>query len=382
MPIRTRADFEKKEATLLAPYASKSRESLGRKHPENSHDFRAEFQRDRERIVHSSAFRTLEYKTQVPLNASGDYVRTRLTHTIEVASIARSLTRSLALNEDLSEAIALGRDLGHPPFGHPVEHTLDQLMRDSGGFGRRRQSLRVVEALEVKYPDFNGLNLTHEVRDGIHPTPTPDTQPSLESQAVDLADEIAHCCHDLEDALESGLIDPSALLGIELWKETESGIRRNYARLDPERTRRFVSRCLADHLVEDAVRQSIINLEESGPATAADARTIGRRLVTFTLPMRVKIQNLRDFLRENFYQHPDIKEINQRASQVLQGLFEFYHLHPHLIAERAVLRIKKEGVSRAVCDFLSGLTDRTAMQQYARHVGTDSLLRELTPQAA
>jgi len=382
MPVRTREDFEKKESSLLAPYASKSRESLGRKHQENSHDFRTEFQRDRERIVHSSAFRTLEYKTQVPLSASGDYVRTRLTHTIEVASISRSLARSLGLNEDLAEAIALGRDLGHPPFGHPVEHTLDQLMRDAGGFGRRRQSLRIVEALEVKYPEFNGLNLTHEVREGINPSPAPDTQPSLESQAVDLADEIAHCCHDLEDALESGLLDPTALLGIELWKETESGIRRNYTRLDPERTRRFVARCLADHLVEDSVRQSIVNLEESGPTTSADARTIGRRLITFTLPMRVKIQNLRDFLRENFYQHPDIKEVNQRASQVLQGLFEFYHLHPHLIAERAVLRIKKEGVSRAVCDFLSGLTDRTAMQQYARHVGTDSLLRELTPQAA
>jgi dGTPase len=169
---------------------------------------------------------------------------------------------------------------------------------------------------------------------------------------------------------------------VELWKETESGIRRNYTRLDPERTRRFVARCLADQLVEDAVRQSMVNLEESGPATASDARTFGRRLITFTLPMRVKIQNLRDFLRENFYQHPNIREVNQRASQVLQGLFEFYHLHPHLIAERAVLRIKKEGVSRAVCDFLSGLTDRTAMLCYARHVGTDSLLRELTPQAA
>jgi len=379
MPLRTRKDWEKKEALSLAPYASKSRESLGRKYPEESHDFRPEFQRDRERIVHSTAFRSLEYKTQIPLNSTGDHVRTRLTHTIEVASLSRSLCRSLALNEDLAEAIALARDLGHPPFGRPVEQALDQLMQDCGGFGRRRQSLRVVEQLEIKYPEFNGLNLTHEVREGLNPLPRPGSHPFLESQVVDLADEIAHSCHDLEDALESGLIAPTALLGIELWKETESVVRKNYARLDPERTRRYVARCLADHLMEDATRASADSLAEAAPATAADARTFPRRLIAFTLPMRVKIQNLRTFLSENLYHHPGVREVNQRACQVLQGLFEFYHLHPHLIADRAALRIKKEGVSRAVCDFLSSLTDRTAMQHYARHVGTDGLLRELTP---
>jgi len=379
MPLRTRKDWEKKESLSLAPYASKSRESLGRKYPEESHDFRPEFQRDRERIVHSTAFRSLEYKTQIPLNSTGDHVRTRLTHTIEVASLSRSLCRSLALNEDLAEAIALARDLGHPPFGRPVEQTLDQLMQDSGGFGRRRQSLRVVEQLEIKYPEFNGLNLTHEVREGLNPLPRPGSHPFLESQVVDLADEIAHSCHDLEDALESGLIAPTALLGIELWKETESVVRKNYARLDPERTRRYVARCLADYLMEDATRASADSLAEAAPATAADARTSPRRLIAFTLPMRVKIQNLRTFLSENLYHHPGVREVNQRACQVLQGLFEFYHLHPHLIADRAALRIKKEGVSRAVCDFLSSLTDRTAMQHYARHVGTDGLLRELTP---
>ena len=381
MPIRTREDWEKRESTLLSRYASKSRESLGRKHPEQSHDFRPEFQRDRERIVHSAAFRSLEYKTQLPLNSSGDHVRTRLTHTIEVASLSRSLCRALGLNEDLAEAIALARDLGHPPFGHTVEHTLNQLMQDSGGFGRRRQSLRVVDQLEVKYPEFNGLNLTHEVRQGIDPIPRTGLHPTLEAQVVDLADEIAHSCHDLEDALESGLIDPSALLAIELWKETESSIRKNYARLDPERTRRYVARCLADLLVEDATRSSDALLSESKPASAGDAQSHSRRLIAFTLPMRVKIQNLRNFLNENLYHHPGVREVNQRSCQVLQGLFEFYHLHPHLIADRAALRIKKEGVSRAVCDFLSGLTDRTALQHYARHVGTDGLLRELSPQA-
>ena len=379
MPLRTRKDWEKKESLSLAPYASKSRESLGRKYPEESHDFRPEFQRDRERIVHSTAFRSLEYKTQIPLNSTGDHVRTRLTHTIEVASLSRSLCRSLSLNEDLAEAIALARDLGHPPFGRPVEQTLDQLMQDCGGFGRRRQSLRVVEQLEIKYPEFNGLNLTHEVRDGLNPLPRPGSHPFLESQVVDLADEIAHSCHDLEDALESGLIAPTALLGIELWKETESVVRKNYARLDPERTRRYVARCLADYLMEDATRASADSLAEAAPATAADARTFSRRLIAFTLPMRVKIQNLRTFLSENLYHHPGVREVNQRACQVLQGLFEFYHLHPHLIADRAALRIKKEGVSRAVCDFLSSLTDRTAMQHYARHVGTDGLLHELAP---
>lgn len=382
MPIRTRSEWEKKETTLLSRFACKNRESLGRKHPEPPHDFRPEFQRDRERIVHSSAFRSLEYKTQLPLNAAGDHVRTRLTHTIEVASLSRSLCRSLGLNEDLAEAIALARDLGHPPFGHSVEQTLNQLMQDAGGFGRRRQSLRVVEQLEVKYPEFNGLNLTHEVRLGIDPLPRPGLHPFLEAQVVDLADEIAHSCHDLEDALECGLIDPSALLTIELWKETESSIRRHYARLDPERTRRYVARCLADLLVEDATRSSDSLLAELHPASAADAQSSPRRLIAFTFPMRVKIQNLRNFLQENLYHHPGVREVNQRSCHVLQGLFEFYHLHPHLIADRAALRIKKEGVSRAVCDFLAGLTDRTALQHYARHVGTDGLLRELTPQAS
>ena len=380
MPIRTRKDWEKKESLFLSPFATKSSESLGRKHSEESHDFRPEFQRDRERIVHCTAFRSLEYKTQIPLNGTGDHVRTRLTHTIEVSSLSRSLSRSLGLNEDLTEAIALARDLGHPPFGHPVEQTLNQLMQDSGGFGRRHQSLRVVEQLEIKYPEFNGLNLTHEVRQGLNPLPRAEAQPSLEAQAVDLADEIAHGCHDLEDAIESGLIEPTALLGIELWKETESTVRKNYTRLDPERTRRFVARCLADHLMEDAARSSAANLSELAPSSAADAQAAGRRLLTFTLPMRVKIQNLRTFLSENLYHHPGVREVNQRACQVLQGLFEFYHAHPHLIAERAVLRIKKEGVSRAVCDYLSSLTDRTALQHYARHIGTDDLLRELAPQ--
>jgi dGTPase len=380
MPLRTRQDWEKKEALSLAPYATKSRESLGRKYPEESHDFRPEFQRDRERIVHSTSFRSLEYKTQIPLNSAGDHVRTRLTHTIEVSSLSRSICRSLGLNEDLAEAIALARDLGHPPFGHPVEQTLDELMQDSGGFGRRRQSLRVVEQLEVKYPEFNGLNLTYEVRQGLDPAPRPGFHPTLESQVVDLADEIAHSCHDLEDALESGLIDSTALLHIELWKETESTIRKNYARLDPERTRRYVARCLADLLVEDATRSSDALLTESRPASSADAQAFSRRLIAFTLPMRVKIQNLRTFLNENLYHHPGVRDINHRSCQVLQGLFEFYHLHPHLIADRAALRIKKEGVSRAVCDSLAGLTDRTALQHYARHVGTDGLLRELAPQ--
>jgi len=378
MPLRTRQDWEKKEALSLAPYATKSRESLGRKYPEESHDFRPEFQRDRERIVHSTSFRSLEYKTQIPLNSTGDHVRTRLTHTIEVSSLSRSICRSLGLNEDLAEAIALARDLGHPPFGHPVEQTLDELMQDSGGFGRRRQSLRVVEQLEVKYPEFNGLNLTHEVRQGLDPAPRPGFHPSLESQVVDLADEIAHSCHDLEDALESGLIDSTALLHIELWKETESTVRKNYARLDPERTRRYVARCLADLLVEDATRSSDALLMEARPASSADAQAFSRRLIAYTLPMRVKIQNLRTFLNENLYHHPGVRDINQHSCQVLQGLFEFYHLHPHLIADRAALRIKKEGVSRAVCDFLAGLTDRTALQHYARHVGTDGLLRELS----
>src|SRR5271168_586515 len=235
---RRRLDLERSEARHLAPYAQSSATTRGRVHPEDQHRLRLEFQRDRDRIVHSRSFRRLEYKTQVFLNSTGDHFRTRMTHTIEVSSIARTMARSLGLNEDLAEAIALAHDLGHPPFGHLGEETLDRLMANHGGFRHNEQSLRVVEELELKYPEFNGLNLTWEVREGLRKPYEPGQlgegfiQPSLEAQAVDLSDQIAYICHDLDDGLDSGLIDEKELASLDLWRDTHQRALGPYPHLD------------------------------------------------------------------------------------------------------------------------------------------------------
>jgi dGTPase len=378
MGLQARQQWEQKERQLLAPQAQISADSFGRQHAEPSHPFRSEYQRDRDRIIHSSAFRRLEYKTQVVLNGTGDHFRTRLTHTIEVASISRTTARTLGLNEDLAEAIALAHDLGHSPFGHPGEHTLNQLMKDHGGFEHNRQSLRVVDELEMKYPEFNGLNLTWETREGLtkHFTDehTGNAQPTLEAQIADAADEIAYSCNDLDDALEHCLIAPEELKDIALWSILEAQVNQKYSKLEFTRRRRYIIRCLIDHLVEDLSRQSAANIENSDINTANDARKCPQRLIGFSLTTRANIQNLRDFLLEHFYYHPNISRINRRACKVLQHLFEFYHKHPHLIGHQAALRIKKEGLSRAVCDYVSGMTDGYALKMYAKHIGTDSLL--------
>jgi dGTPase len=383
MGEQARMLWEQKEATFLSPYAQLSSQSRGRSHSDQVHIFRAEFQRDRDRIVHSTAFRRLEYKTQVVLNGTGDHFRTRLTHTMEVAAIARTVSRTLGLNEDLAEAIALAHDLGHPPFGHPGEHTLDQLMSGHGGFEHNLQSLRVVEQLENKYPEFNGLNLTWEVREGLCKHRPEELEvghhPSLEAQVADLADEIAYCSSDLDDAIDSGLIDPGELEEVELWKSIEESVVSEYSQLDFSRRRRYIIRCLINRLVEDACRESARLIDEAGIDSADAARTHSQRLIGFTIPVRAQVQNLRDFLQQHFYYHQDVSEVNQRACKILQQLFTFYHDHPGQISERYSLRIKKHGVARTVCDYVAGMTDRYALEMHLRYVGTDDLLQELMP---
>lgn len=380
MGLQTRSQWEEKERQMLAPYATLSSSSMGRYHPEPPHDFRSEYQRDRDRITHCTAFRRLEYKTQVVLNSAGDNFRTRLTHTMEVASIARTAARALGLNEDLTEAIALGHDLGHAPFGHPGEHTLNQLMSDHGGFEHNMQSLRVVEELEMKYPEFNGLNLTMEVREGIHFTPSGDKkQPSLETQVVSAADEIAYCCHDLADALDHQLIDHNLLEDVEMWVELNRDIKKNYSRLDPERHRFYLTRCIIEHLMEDLCEQSAANLEDASPGSSAETQTASRRLVGFSMKTRSRVQNMRDCLVQNFYYHPKISRVNQRSCWVIQALYEFFYKHPHLISEKPATRMKKDTLPRVVCDYIAGMTDREALQLYSRHIGTDDLLRDMMP---
>jgi len=371
---RRRFDLEKSEARHLAPYAQGSLSSRGRAHPEDQHPFRTVFQRDRDRIVHSRSFRRLEYKTQVFLNGSGDHYRTRMTHTIEVSCIARTLARSLGLNEDLAEAIALAHDLGHPPFGHLGEETLDQLMTKHGGFRHNVQSLRVVEELELKYPEFNGLNLTWEVREGLHKPYPPNVlgegliQPSLEAQAVDLADQVAYICHDLDDGLESGLINEQELEALELWRATRIAALSPYPHLDPERGRYYVLRCLLGQLVDDVITQSSKAIRERNPQTSDGVRR-QPALINFSPETAKRARELLRFLYDRFYHHPDLIALRRRSVECLNQLFDLLVSHPHLLSPQFETRVKKDGVHRAACDYLACLTDRQAYAQHRKFIG-------------
>lgn len=377
MLFQSREQLEEREKKLMAPYALLSANSRGRLYSEPPHAFRTEFQRDRDRIVHSAAFRRLESKTQVVVNRMANNFRTRLTHTLEVAGITRTTARVLGVNEDLAEAIALAHDLGHPPFGHTGEHVLNELMSSAGGFEHNNQSLSIVEELETKYPHYNGLNLTQEVREGIalgHKKMIKgEQQPSLEAQIGDLADEIAYCCHDLDDALQNGFIVPSQLKQIELWEK----LRAQHAslKLDPERESSFLVRCMLNYLVEDLCQFSMQNIVSfPNPEAVISAE---KRLISFSDETRKHVQQLRTFLLKNFYYHPVVGEIKKKASDILQILFQFYLEHPELMDSFYRQRIQNEGLLRSLCDFMASMTDRNVLQYYSQHIGEDALLKEL-----
>jgi dGTPase len=371
---RRRIDLEKSEARHLAPCAQSSLSSRGRVRPEEQHPFRTAFQRDRDRIVHSRSFRRLEYKTQVFLSDSGDHYRTRMTHTIEVSCIARTLARSLGLNEDLAEAIALAHDLGHPPFGHLGEETLDRLMAGHGGFRHNAQSLRVVEELELKYPEFNGLNLTWEVREGLHKPYPPNVlgdgliQPSLEAQAVDLADQVAYICHDLDDGLDSGLIKEQELEALDLWLMARNEALSPYPHLEPERGRYYVLRCLLGRLVDDVIAQSSQAIRERAPQTSDEVRR-QPALITFSPDTARLARDLLRFLYDRLYHHPDLVALRRRSVDCLNQLFELLVGHPHLLSPQFEMRVKKDGIHRAACDYLACLTDRQAGIQHQKFIG-------------
>jgi len=380
--MRLREEQEQLEDKGLTPYAQHSCDTRGRLHEEEPHLHRTLYQRDRDRIVHSRAFRRLDYKSQVFLNGTGDHYRTRLTHTIEVASIARSVARSLGLNESLAEAIPLAHDLGHPPFGHPGEATLNTLMREHGGFEHNQQSLRVVEDLELKYPEFNGLNLTWEVLEGLAKPFSPNRiptaanrrwadfpQPSLEAQTADTADEIAYVCHDIDDGLESGLIEEKDIAGLYLWKLIREKALQRYPNLEPERARSYVLRCLLDHLVEDTISASTETLIRVHPASADEARKHAEKLIVYSPRIGEGVRELRAFLMEHFYHHAEIRDANQKACRCLEQLFELLVGHPHLLAPHYAVRIKKEGVHRATCNYLAAMTDRSAFATHQKLIG-------------
>ncbi len=372
--FRRFTDLEKMEARHLASWGQRSSETRGRVREEVQHPFRTDFQRDRDRIVHSRLFRRLEYKTQVFLSGAGDHYRTRMTHTMEVSCIARTMARALGLNEDLAEAIALAHDLGHPPFGHLGEKTLDELMHEYGGFEHNRQSLRVVTELEMKYPEFNGLNLTWEVREGLQKPFNPEgsadgfIQPSLEAQAVDVSDKLAYICHDLDDGLESGLILEPELKVLPMWCEVSEKALKNYPSLESERGRVYTLRCLLGSLAEDVVEASSIRLEANQPAHADEARRLPRQ-IGFSEAAGPKAEELLRFLYSRLYHHTSIQKVNERSAECIRQLFRMLVGHPHLMAPRFELRIKKEGVHRAVCDFLACQTDRQILHLHGRYVG-------------
>ncbi len=373
---RSKAELEALERRSLAPYAQASADTRGREHPEPPPDWRTEYQRDRDRVIHSRAFRRLEYKTQVFLNGTGDHLRTRLTHTIEVAAISRNISRALRLNEDLAETIALAHDLGHSPFGHKGETVLNRLMKNHGGFEHNRQSLRIVSELEQKYPGFPGLNLTWEAREGLmkHTTaydPTGGRSPfrsqSLEAQVANLADEITYYSHDLDDGLDSGLLSERQLLkDVQLWRQAARSVEREYGKLPDECRRYFIIRCIIDLQVKDVVSTTEKRIATARVNSADDARRQSLALVQYSPERRKQNAELRKYLYRNLYYNPVVNEPHLRARRVLEDLFTYYLRHHDEIGALSRKRARKEGWHRAICDYLSGMTDRYAILEHAR----------------
>src|SRR5947208_4075264 len=392
---RSREQLETAEQAMLAPFAQKSGNSRGRKYQEPSHAYRTEFQRDRARIIHSRAFRRLEYKTQVFLNGTGDHLRTRLTHSIEVASISRTIARALGLNEDLAEAIALAHDLGHSPFGHSGEEMLAECMIDHGGFDHNKQSLRVVELLENPYPNFPGLNLTFEVREGlrkhqvfseIDEEPRPPRLrdqnrkasartilhkyrcPSLEAQVADLADEITYYSHDLDDAVDFEILSAAQLEENEVWRRSHRAVLSHYPAAREPEPRKLIIRDIIDVQVHDVITASAQSIAEANVQDAEDVRHQPAPLLCYSDELSAANRMLRKFLYQNVYYHPRVADVNRRACEMLRRVFEEYVVDPDRLGEAATKRIEAEGLHRTVCDYIAGMTDRYLMEEYARIV--------------
>jgi dGTPase len=370
-------EFEDK---FLAPYAAKSADSRGRAYKEDAHPYRSNYQRDRDRIIHSAAFRRLEYKTQVFVNHEGDYYRTRLTHTLEVAQIARTIASALRLNVDLTEAIALAHDLGHTPFGHSGEDALNELMAKSGGFNHNFQSLRVVDVLEERYMAFPGLNLSWEVREGIvkHSSAfdkgvkikglAPDEMPTLETQIVDIADEIAYDNHDIDDGLTSGLLKESDLEKLDIWDNIYQGISKKYAKIDIEKKKYLIIRSLIDLQVTDLIRHTEGQIEKMKLKSYLDAKKCGKKIASFSGRIAELRKPLRAFLIERLYHHYRVIRMSNKAKHFIEELFKVYVAAPEALPTQVQRRIadKNDPIKRVVCDYIAGMTDRYALDEYKK----------------
>ncbi len=372
----------------LVSYACHDTLSRGRKFPEEYPTYRNEYQRDRDRIIHSAAFRRLEYKTQVFVNHEGDLFRTRLTHSLEVAQIARSVARELGLHEDLTEAIALAHDLGHTPFGHAGQTALNQCMKDAGGFEHNIQSLRVVDKLEQKYATFDGLNLTFETREGILKHCSLDnarhlgeigerfinkTRPSLEAQLTDFSDEIAYNNHDIDDGLRYGLISIEDMLEVELFRVQYETVNKIHPGLNEKQLTHEVIRRMIGIMVEDLITTSEKNINNAKLQTLDDVRNQSARLMAFSQPLNEKKLELKQFLRKNLYQHYRVHRMSQKAADVIQAMFNAFMndqkiLPPESLSHCRHLQEKHGdyGIARGIADYIAGMTDRYAIVEYER----------------
>ena len=375
MHLVDRGVLEAREDQLFAPYGMRSARSRGRRYPEPEDPLRTCYQRDRDRIIHSSSFRRLEYKTQVFVNHEGDNYRTRLTHSLEGAQIGRSVARALGLNEELTECLILGHDLGHTPFGHSGERVMAELMKDHGGFEHNQQTLRILETLEERYPGFPGLNLTWEVREGVikHQQDSdarapaeyaPGQSPTLEAQLVDFVDEIAYNNHDIDDGLASGMFSAESIRAVGLFREAHDevlaqGIDERIMR--HQVVRRIINRCIRD-LLETTRRQ----IDGARVESVEDVRGAGRRLVGYSPDMAGHVRALKDFLFKNMYRHYRVVRMGDKAGRILRDLFQSFVAEPLQLPPHYHERVEREGPHRVVCDYIAGMTDRFALDEHRK----------------
>ena len=373
-----RQEWERVEEALLAPYACKSAESLGRKHPEEQHPLRSCFARDRDRIFHSRCFRRLEYKTQVFVNGTADHYRTRLTHNMEMSAIGRTLARILKANEDLTECICLAHDLGHSPFGHEGEKVLNELMHGHGGFDHNLQSLRNIDIVESPYPGFNGLNLSWEVRAGLlkheahvesakldgHPIGPHQT---IEAQIADIADDMTYHAHDVDDGLEAGIVSLRQLETTEFWNLAASTTRGRYANLSEFQFVRATIRTMLELQVVDVATEARRILENHRLGSVQDVMEAPIRIVDFSPAMRAMLDEFSAFMFENLYYHHGVADATQESVAMMRRLFLHYIEQPETMGRKARKRLEREGLWRTVCDYVAGCTDRYAIEEFLKY---------------
>jgi dGTPase len=372
-----RTDWETTEEKYLAPYATASAKSLGRQHAEGSHPLRSCFSRDRDRILHSRCFRRLEYKTQVFVNGTADHYRTRLTHTMEMAAVGRTLARILKVNEDLTECICLAHDIGHSPFGHTGEHVLDDLMKNEGGFDHNLQSLRCIEVVESPYPDFQGLNLTWEVRAGLlkHEAHIENAElaghpigpfQSLEAQIADIADDMTYHAHDVDDGLEAGIVTLEQLEQTAFWRMATQATQARYSNLTEDQFLRATIRNLLELQMIDVMEHSFGKLETYNPAHVRDVMTAPERIIDFSPELKEVLSEFTAFMFENLYFHHGVATATKESVDMMRKLFLHYIEHPETMGKKARARIQQEGLWRTACDYVAGCTDRYAIEEYQR----------------